>query len=666
MGQSVSVDREPVELKELFNLGPAPLKPGPPPFESTRHHIKAWKFEKVGRTITDSPVVLCDENGFLNAEFQRSCSYLILHVHANGREDPPSNTVTALEDLAARASAVCTPRGLAIDVISRSEVFSPLHSGPEHWAMGAGPSTGTLRYAIFIWHGVAVDPHAKARVFPKAFELDRVLRLGLLWQQQLADSIERAVPLKGIPLDRARPKGAGEADAADRHLENRLCSYILDGRRPNGARYPRVGQSVCRSLGLAPDPPAYTSRSCAGPDREAMEVDCFDAELGRKRFRGCDPRRVAPTVPKTARTEAEELQQSRRGAMPVLNLSAIREQDTASVREAARSGQRDRERERERDGPGLNLEEINMSEEDLIKSWDPDNEENNYHLPHHLVKQLQLEHFRQVCSEVLPHQLYISSYQVAANSETLRKHGITHIVNTAGDVCENLFAGEFQYLTYYLKDINHEEISLLFYRTLEWMHGAIQKQGRVLVHCREGVSRSATMVLAYLMWRGMRFEEAHDTVRKARPICNPNTGFTCQLLKFGKKLQGHTPDFVVSRIAPHDRREPFLLLVPVDWSREAAGRTFDSRFGWVVQRGAHLVLWIGSRVANVEEVEAAARQHVLWLESFERLTCSLTVTHECMEPAHLWTMLDIAPPSERGAFSAPRPAFDADAAILSR
>jgi len=141
-----------------------------------------------------------------------------------------------------------------------------------------------------------------------------------------------------------------------------------------------------------------------------------------------------------------------------------------------------------------------MSEEELINSYDPENEENNYHLPNHLIKHLQLKQHRGVCSEVIPKTLYISGYQVAGDAELLRKHQITHIVNTAADVCENRLPEELTYLTYYLKDTNHEDISIVFYRTMEWIHNAITSGARVLVHCREGVSRSATIILAYLIW----------------------------------------------------------------------------------------------------------------------------------------------------------------------
>ncbi|KAJ4490110.1 hypothetical protein J3R30DRAFT_3653549 [Lentinula aciculospora] len=75
------------------------------------------------------------------------------------------------------------------------------------------------------------------------------------------------------------------------------------------------------------------------------------------------------------------------------------------------------------------------------------------------------------------------------------------------------------------------------YSVLSAMRGKISiHEGRgVLVHCQAGVSRSATIVAAYLMFnRKMNVEEALDLVRKARPEVDPNPGFIAQLEIFQK------------------------------------------------------------------------------------------------------------------------------------
>mmetsp|Transcript_47476 Transcript_47476/g.122911 ORF Transcript_47476/g.122911 Transcript_47476/m.122911 type:complete len:282 (-) Transcript_47476:146-991(-) len=72
-----------------------------------------------------------------------------------------------------------------------------------------------------------------------------------------------------------------------------------------------------------------------------------------------------------------------------------------------------------------------------------------------------------------------------------------------------------------------------------------EKKGKVLVHCMNGESRSATAVAAYMMAEmGMSAKEALTTMRKIRPNISPNKGFLEQLKMFenmGCKLEGSTP-----------------------------------------------------------------------------------------------------------------------------
>jgi protein-tyrosine phosphatase len=52
----------------------------------------------------------------------------------------------------------------------------------------------------------------------------------------------------------------------------------------------------------------------------------------------------------------------------------------------------------------------------------------------------------------------------------------------------------------------------------------------VLLHCSQGVSRSATLAIAYRMWRhGETYDDAFRAVKAARGVVNPNIGFTCQV-----------------------------------------------------------------------------------------------------------------------------------------
>jgi hypothetical protein len=70
-------------------------------------------------------------------------------------------------------------------------------------------------------------------------------------------------------------------------------------------------------------------------------------------------------------------------------------------------------------------------------------------------------------------------------------------------------------------------------RLLEFVHEGVRRGERVLVHCYAGVSRSATVVLSYLLkYEGMSLRQAWEHVQQRRPIINPNAGFVAHLKLF--------------------------------------------------------------------------------------------------------------------------------------
>ena len=57
----------------------------------------------------------------------------------------------------------------------------------------------------------------------------------------------------------------------------------------------------------------------------------------------------------------------------------------------------------------------------------------------------------------------------------------------------------------------------------------------VLVHCQAGISRSATVVIAFLMkHEGLTLNDAYKLVKEKRPVISPNINFMGCLVKFEK------------------------------------------------------------------------------------------------------------------------------------
>ncbi|XP_017298408.1 dual specificity protein phosphatase MPK-4 isoform X4 [Diaphorina citri] len=92
--------------------------------------------------------------------------------------------------------------------------------------------------------------------------------------------------------------------------------------------------------------------------------------------------------------------------------------------------------------------------------------------------------------------------------------------------------GKISSLTYRhieVADLPSEDLLSHFDSAYEFIRES-QSEGAILVHCYHGVSRSATIVIAYLMKRDdLGVQTAFDRVKSARDVISPNEGFMHQL-----------------------------------------------------------------------------------------------------------------------------------------
>ncbi|KAL6040726.1 Dual specificity protein phosphatase 10 [Balamuthia mandrillaris] len=132
-------------------------------------------------------------------------------------------------------------------------------------------------------------------------------------------------------------------------------------------------------------------------------------------------------------------------------------------------------------------------------------------------------------------RLFLGAQEAATNVEGLAHHKVTHILNVATGI-ENRFPQDFVYLSEPLYDDEQQQIARHFERCFAFIEQGISHSG-VLVHCNAGVSRSASIAIAYLMNKHhLRFEEAYQRVKEAKGDIQPNPSFRRQLLQYERQL----------------------------------------------------------------------------------------------------------------------------------
>jgi protein-tyrosine phosphatase len=89
-----------------------------------------------------------------------------------------------------------------------------------------------------------------------------------------------------------------------------------------------------------------------------------------------------------------------------------------------------------------------------------------------------------------------------------------------------------------IDDDKDEKISQYFFEVHNIINKALAENKNVIVHCAAGISRSSSLVIAYLMIENRwLYEEAYNYVKSKRSIINPNIGFVKQLKALEYRLK---------------------------------------------------------------------------------------------------------------------------------
>jgi len=145
-------------------------------------------------------------------------------------------------------------------------------------------------------------------------------------------------------------------------------------------------------------------------------------------------------------------------------------------------------------------------------------------------------------TEILPN-LYISDINVAECHTTLSSLGVTHVLSAmSGSVHIPASLPHIRKLQIPLLDTPFAELAAFLPNTTDFLTDALRdKNAKVLVHCVKGVSRSASVISAYLIARyGWTTGQAVNYVQSKRMNAQPNRGFISQLDEYARSL-GQSP-----------------------------------------------------------------------------------------------------------------------------
>ena len=130
--------------------------------------------------------------------------------------------------------------------------------------------------------------------------------------------------------------------------------------------------------------------------------------------------------------------------------------------------------------------------------------------------------------------LYLGDGVGSRQCQHLNEHGINSVINMApSSDPTQCFNSNNSFLDIDIHDSLDVNISQYFPKTYQFIENNHKRGNKILVHCHAGISRSASIVIAYLMKKNnWSYTKAFEFVKQKRSIVKPNKSFTQQLISF--------------------------------------------------------------------------------------------------------------------------------------
>ena len=138
-------------------------------------------------------------------------------------------------------------------------------------------------------------------------------------------------------------------------------------------------------------------------------------------------------------------------------------------------------------------------------------------------------------------KIYLGDLKSGNDINFLKEENISNVLSLTGDIFSPKYPKKLKISQKIINiDDSPKENILKFFKECILY---IENSDKILVHCMAGVSRSATIVIAYLMWKThSSFNDTYLFIKKRRPEIDPNNGFRKQLNIFHKLLEDNDYD----------------------------------------------------------------------------------------------------------------------------
>lgn len=134
-------------------------------------------------------------------------------------------------------------------------------------------------------------------------------------------------------------------------------------------------------------------------------------------------------------------------------------------------------------------------------------------------------------AKIIEH-LYLGS-QDCCDLVVLDQYNIKHVLSLGVDAPVKNCDINYRFIK--MLDLDRTDLHKYLGDCINFIENALNSKENILVHCNAGVSRSASIVIAYLILKSsLSFESALALVKAARPCIRPNDGFMIQLRNLRK------------------------------------------------------------------------------------------------------------------------------------